>query len=76
MPETFIPFMQANGICHRHILMEGTKKQTIPIKTMVSILEVIHNKENHPVLIHCNQGKVCLMAPLPPGHFLQYLPIQ
>ncbi|KAJ4424243.1 tyrosine-protein phosphatase siw14 [Gnomoniopsis sp. IMI 355080] len=57
MPETFIPFMQANGICHRHILMEGTKKQTIPIKTMVSILEVIHDKHNHPVLIHCNQGK-------------------
>lgn len=60
MPEAFTPFMQANGIRHRHILLEGTKKQTIPIKTMVSILEVIHDKQNHPVLLHCNQGKVRL----------------
>lgn len=58
-PETFKPFMQANGIRHCHITMAGTKKEAIPINTMQSILEVIHDKQNHPVLIHCNQGRVC-----------------
>lgn len=61
-PETFQPFMQENGIRHRHIVMEGTKKQTIPIQTMQSILEVVHDKQNHPVLIHCNQGRVCSLS--------------
>lgn len=60
MPETFRPFMKSNNIRHRHIVMEGTKKQTIPVQTMSAILEVIHNKENHPLLIHCNQGRVRL----------------
>ncbi|PSR97327.1 tyrosine phosphatase family-domain-containing protein [Coniella lustricola] len=56
-PETFLPFMETNGIKHCHIVMEGTKKQTIPVKTMSTILEVIHDKRNHPLLIHCNQGR-------------------
>lgn len=57
-PETFLPFMQANGIQHCHITMQGTKKETIPISTMASILQVVHDKRNHPLLIHCNQGRV------------------
>lgn len=57
-PETFLPFMQANGIQHRHITMAGTKKEAIPVETMASILEVVHDKRNHPLLIHCNQGRV------------------
>ncbi|KUI73855.1 Tyrosine-protein phosphatase SIW14 [Cytospora mali] len=56
-PETFHPFMQANGIQHRHITMQGTKKEAIPVSTMASILQVVHDKRNHPVLIHCNQGR-------------------
>lgn len=56
-PETFLPFMQANGIQHRHITMAGTKKEAIPVETMASILEVVHDKRNHPLLIHCNQGR-------------------
>ncbi|CAN8104189.1 unnamed protein product [Discula destructiva] len=57
IPDTFVPFMKASNIQHRHIVMEGTKKQTIAISTMSSILELIHDKRNQPVLIHCNQGK-------------------
>lgn len=57
LPETFVPFMKANNIQHRHITMQGTKKETIPIQTMAAILEVIHDKRNHPLLIHCNHGK-------------------
>lgn len=63
LPETFLPFMNANNIQHRHITMQGTKKETIPIQTMAAILEVVHNKRNHPLLIHCNHGRVC--PPLP-----------
>jgi tyrosine-protein phosphatase SIW14 len=51
--------MKANNIQHRHITMQGTKKETIPIQTMAAILEVVHDKRNHPLLIHCNHGRVC-----------------
>lgn len=57
--------MAANGIQHRHITMEGTKKQAIPVQTMSAILQVIHDKRNHPLLIHCNQGRVCYFSPRP-----------
>ncbi|KAG6359849.1 hypothetical protein INS49_010902 [Diaporthe citri] len=57
LPETFLPFMKANKIQHRHITMQGTKKETIPIQTMAAILEVVHDKRNHPLLIHCNHGR-------------------
>ncbi|KAK7735244.1 tyrosine-protein phosphatase siw14 [Cytospora paraplurivora] len=57
VPETFIPFMQANGIQHHKIVLQGTKKETVPISTMAAILQVVHDKRNHPMLIHCNQGR-------------------
>ncbi|KAI3394559.1 hypothetical protein diail_2550 [Diaporthe ilicicola] len=57
LPETFVPFMKTNNIQHRHITMQGTKKETIPIQTMAAILQVVHDKRNHPLLIHCNHGR-------------------
>lgn len=56
--------MKANNIQHRHITMQGTKKETIPIQTMAAILEVVHDKRNHPLLIHCNHGRVCSPVPI------------
>ncbi len=38
--------------------MKGTKKENIPISTMQSILRVVLDRQNHPLLIHCNHGKV------------------
>lgn len=64
LPETFLPFMKANKIQHRHITMQGTKKETIPIQTMAAILEVVHDKRNHPLLIHCNHGRVSQPLPI------------
>lgn len=60
--------MKASNINHIQITMEGTKKETIPISTMSSILEVVHDKRNQPILIHCNQGKVSTLpiSSLPP----------
>jgi tyrosine-protein phosphatase SIW14 len=37
--------------------MQGTKKEDIPHHTMTAILEIVHDKSAHPLLIHCNQGK-------------------
>jgi tyrosine-protein phosphatase SIW14 len=37
--------------------MEGTKKADIPVAMMRSIVELVVDRRNHPVLIHCNQGK-------------------
>jgi len=58
----FKAFMKANGIRHCIIDMQGTKKVAIPDAIMNSIMEVTLNKENHPLLIHCNHGKVFTTA--------------
>lgn len=50
-------FLSAQGIRQVVIHMKGTKKEAIPLKTMKSILSVVLNKENHPLMLHCNHGK-------------------
>ncbi len=50
--------MKKNGLKHHVFDMKGTKKENIPINTMKSILRVVLNPQNHPLLIHCNHGKV------------------
>lgn len=52
--------MKQNGICHIVIDMQGTKKVDIPEHIMHSIMEIVLKKEHHPILIHCNHGKVFL----------------
>ncbi|KAL5345907.1 tyrosine-protein phosphatase siw14 [Pseudogymnoascus australis] len=56
-PEGYQTFMQSNGINHVVIKMEGTKKVDIPQSVMNSILEVVMDRQNHPLLLHCNQGR-------------------
>lgn len=50
-------FLSAQGIRQVVIHMKGTKKEAIPLKTMKAILSVVLNKENHPLMLHCNHGK-------------------
>lgn len=57
--------MKQNGIRHIVIDMQGTKKVDIPEDIMHSIMEIVLEKENHPILIHCNHGKVLLLCPFP-----------
>lgn len=52
-------FMRGQGIRHIVIEMQGTKKVEIPQTIMHSIMEIALNEANHPLLIHCNHGKVC-----------------
>lgn len=57
MPEGYQQFIDENGINHQIFAMTGTKKEEIPASLMKSIAEVVLNRENHPLLIHCNHGK-------------------
>lgn len=61
--EPYTNFMSSNGIRHHVINMKGTKKEAIPLRTMKAILRLVLNRENHPVLIHCNHGKVISFTP-------------
>ncbi|RYP65005.1 hypothetical protein DL771_008502 [Monosporascus sp. 5C6A] len=57
MPHGYQQFIATNGINHRIFDMSGTKKSEIPLSLMKSIAGVVMNRENYPLLIHCNHGK-------------------
>ena len=54
----FKAFVKGQDIRHIVIDMQGTKKVEIPKAIMHSIMEIALNEANHPLLIHCNHGKV------------------
>ncbi|KAK3297807.1 tyrosine phosphatase family-domain-containing protein [Chaetomium fimeti] len=56
-PQGYDAFLHRNGIKHVIFDMKGTKKEAIPTATMQSILRVVLDRRNHPLLIHCNHGK-------------------
>lgn len=57
-PAGYKTFLAENSIKHYVFNMEGTKKQSIPIQTMNAILRLVLNPRNHPLLLHCNHGRV------------------
>ncbi|KAI0407996.1 tyrosine phosphatase family-domain-containing protein [Xylaria palmicola] len=57
LPDGYQTFMEANQIAHKIFDMSGTKKEEIPLEMMRSIHAVVANRNNYPLLIHCNQGK-------------------
>ncbi|RYP77594.1 hypothetical protein DL769_003367 [Monosporascus sp. CRB-8-3] len=57
MPHGYQQFITRNGINHLIFDMSGTKKSQIPLSLMKSIAGVVMNRENYPLLIHCNHGK-------------------
>jgi tyrosine-protein phosphatase SIW14 len=56
-PEGFQSFIDGSGIRHEVFNMIGTKKADIPVAMMQSILRLVVDKRNYPLLIHCNHGK-------------------
>lgn len=64
MPEEYPPenkaFVKENGIQHFQIHISPNKDPfvTIPPKDMAAALKILLDKRNHPLLIHCNKGKV------------------
>ncbi|KAI9170885.1 Tyrosine-protein phosphatase SIW14 [Paramyrothecium foliicola] len=53
----FDSFLTENGIRHVVFNIKGTKKEAIPPKMINSILGVILNRQNYPLMLHCNHGK-------------------
>ncbi|KOS17700.1 Tyrosine-protein phosphatase SIW14 [Escovopsis weberi] len=53
----FESFLTTNGIRQVVFNMKGTKKEAIPPSTMSSILNLVLNQRNYPLLLHCNHGK-------------------
>lgn len=65
---TFVPepipganttFMSQTGITHHHIPVLANKdpRLSTPTPTVLTILNLMLDKRNHPLLIHCNKGK-------------------
>ncbi|OOF97796.1 hypothetical protein ASPCADRAFT_394695 [Aspergillus carbonarius ITEM 5010] len=54
-----VAFLKENGISHHRILVQANKDPDvkIPDTVMCRILELLLDKGNHPILIHCNKGK-------------------
>ncbi|RDA86125.1 hypothetical protein CP532_3024 [Ophiocordyceps camponoti-leonardi (nom. inval.)] len=50
-------FFAGNGIRQVVFDMKGTKKEAIPPSTMSSILNVVMDRSQYPLLLHCNHGK-------------------
>lgn len=50
-------FITSEGIQQVVFNMKGTKKEAIPLDTMKGIINVVLDKSNYPLLIHCNHGK-------------------
>ena len=60
-PDTgYSAFIKANGIKQVVFDIEGTKKSSVPNEVMRAILQVVLDKANHPLLIHCNRGRVSI----------------
>lgn len=52
--------MRENNIHHHQIHIPANKDGNINItpEAMATALAVVLNRSNHPLLIHCNRGKV------------------
>lgn len=62
----FNDFVQQGDIRHIRILVPAHKTASvvIPIETILKIQGLLADKTNHPLLIHCNKGKVSTLSPL------------
>ncbi|KAL8877673.1 MAG: hypothetical protein Q9198_004353 [Flavoplaca austrocitrina] len=59
-PAENVLFMKENGINHFQIPIPAHKNEsiTIPLENVANALDILHDTEKHPVLVHCNKGKV------------------
>jgi len=58
-PES-IQFVNSNGINHLRIGIIAHKeaKRVNSLENVAKVIEVLEDQSQHPVLIHCNKGKV------------------
>jgi len=51
--------MDENGIQHFHVHIPANKEVVrVPQCQMTAALQIVMDRRNHPILIHCNKGKV------------------
>lgn len=60
-PAENVEFINEHGIQHFQIPIPANKDPfvTIPPQDMAAALKLLLDRRNHPILIHCNKGKVC-----------------
>jgi tyrosine-protein phosphatase SIW14 len=59
-PDSYIEFMESGGIRQIVVHIPANKEVVcMDSATMTKALGVILDRENYPLLIHCNKGKVC-----------------
>ena len=59
-PEENLAFLESAGINFFQFPIPGNKEPfvVIPDTSIIGALETILDKRNHPILVHCNAGKV------------------
>lgn len=59
LPLSYANFISSNGIVHHHIPILANKDENIYTKAAIvnQVMELLLNRENYPILIHCNKGK-------------------
>lgn len=59
LPLSYANFISSNGIIHHHIPILANKDENkyTDANTVNTIMELLLDHENYPVLIHCNKGK-------------------
>jgi len=63
IPASYTKFVNENGIRHLKVHIPANKGQIrIPTCQMSNALMIVMDRANHPMLIHCNKGKVCHSA--------------
>jgi protein tyrosine/serine phosphatase len=59
-PAEYLDFISRSATINRYITLElQTNKAAIGIRpgTMASLLQIINDEDNYPLLLHCNKGK-------------------
>ena len=59
LPFSYANFISSNGIIHHHIPILANKDEDkyTDAATVNTIMEMLLDRENYPMLIHCNKGK-------------------
>ena len=59
-PAKIVEFIEGNGIQRFQIVIPAHKDETvvIPAQRIAAALRILSDSRNHPILVHCNKGKV------------------
>lgn len=55
-----VDFMEKNRIQHFQIPIPAHKDESVvvPPERIAAALKILQDSRNHPILVHCNKGKV------------------